>query len=343
MADHGRDDPARTGANMRHNGILVLVALLALLGGAMWLLQTRDGGPSPDEARAAATNGATAAMGAKGLPAADVPGDVEGLDTRVAVAGDARRGGPYAIVGRVVGVSGGPIEGAVVAGRPAFGRSGRTFEEWQRDWVELGGTTTTGADGAFRLVVGGRSIEIELQVRVRGHVMLERSFLRPVAADVDAGTLRVEPGAVISGRVLDPGGRPVEGARVLWEPDRPRPFGDMVRPSVGSEVPPEWSGGATTDTEGRFELVHVAPGEVALRVRHDAHPPAARSLTVGAGEHVEDVVVSLEVGASITGRVLGLPDGTAHVHVLAAERQPSGRETRPDVEDLARAGFGDAM
>src|SRR5690606_26482251 len=32
-----------------------------------------------------------------------------------------------------------------------------------------------------------------------------------------------------------------------------------------------------------------------------------------------------------------------HVHVLAAERQPSGRETRPDVEDLARAGFGDAM
>jgi uncharacterized GH25 family protein len=63
-------------------------------------------------------------------------------------------------------------------------------------------------------------------------------------------------GQTAFGRVVDEGGRPIEGAALLLA----SPYGEGLRDAV-------------SDAEGRFEFRHLIPGRVSLRATHPDHAP----------------------------------------------------------------------
>jgi hypothetical protein len=179
----------------------------------------------------------------------------------------------------------------------------------------------TDGEGRFRLAAAGEGRTMFLRVRARGHRVLDRSVPRPTQADADLGTLTLQRGAVVSGRVLDPAGGGIADARVLREGDgeaRGWFGGELELP--GGDLLGELSGqGAVTDAEGRFELAHCEPGSFALVARHAAHPQARLDgLTVGLGGTLADVQLRMDLGAAVSGRVVGVPEDAGRLRVIAA-------------------------
>ncbi|MEO6597203.1 MAG: carboxypeptidase regulatory-like domain-containing protein, partial [Planctomycetota bacterium] len=314
---------------------LILVSLLACLA---WWFAADDEVISPDAVRreTAATQRA-ANLAAEGVatsstkPAA--PGDGS---TRTAVEATLKSVGaadaPVGLTGRVVDEHGSPIEKAVVMATPANWYEGFDSGELdigdpakvrERVQAVLGRRRSieTDADGKFRLAVAGPAKQIELRVRARGRVAVHRNVERPAKVDVDLGNLTLALGAVVAGRVVDPSGQPVAAARVsrvdkdegYWGYDFESPGSDAYRDlQAGDE--------AVTDDDGAFELPNVPAGGFGLRVWHHLHPPARRDgLTVAAGASLSDVVVVLDHGATISGRVTGAPTGE-RLHAMAAMR-----------------------
>src|SRR4029434_9470008 len=68
--------------------------------------------------------------------------------------------------------------------------------------------------------------------------------------------LRLKPGAILTGRVLAPDGRPAIGAEVAPVEEQP----DMVRFK-----------GAVTDADGRYRIEGIAPGKLSLEARHERY------------------------------------------------------------------------
>jgi len=105
-------------------------------------------------------------------------------------------------------------------------------------------------------------------------------------------------GGLVTGRVVDPAGRPVAGADVdaqqhaIW-------FG-----AGGLDVR-----SGETDDDGRFELAAVAPGETRLEIEADGYVEAYEKLVVADGGRHTGLVVELSEGATISGRVT-FEDGT---------------------------------
>lgn len=95
-------------------------------------------------------------------------------------------------------------------------------------------------------------------------------------------TVRLVPGGVIEGEVVDAGGVPVAGAEVAW--------GD----------PPRWADAVMSDPAGAFALRGVSPGDVWVTARHDA---------AGEGSTLDSIYVKpLEVSPGV---VIRLPDFAA--------------------------------
>src|SRR6185369_1204802 len=78
---------------------------------------------------------------------------------------------------------------------------------------------------------------------------------------------------------------------------------------------------ATTDKEGRFELLHLAAGDVTLRSRHPDHPTAKSAvLQLEPGRELRDVLVTMQRGGEIRGVVLGMPADGKGLQVLASKK-----------------------
>jgi protocatechuate 3,4-dioxygenase beta subunit len=107
--------------------------------------------------------------------------------------------------------------------------------------------------------------------------------------------------AAVTGRVLDPAGAPVVGAKVVWEPYRTDEE-TLVDETLGTS--PAVIGETVTDTEGRFRVVLDKPGlEVSIRVLPGALPGA---LVGGPYDSAEDAAlgdVQLSVAEKVSGRV----------------------------------------
>jgi len=104
--------------------------------------------------------------------------------------------------------------------------------------------------------------------------------------------LRLIRGARLAGVVLDPGGAPVAGASV------------RARCSLEGGAVASHDGDA--DEQGRFELRDLAAGSFALTASSESWAPSQeRTLTLAAGEAVEDLVLSLTAGGTLEGRVFG--------------------------------------
>lgn len=176
------------------------------------------------------------------------------------------------LTGRVVRGEGEPLVGAEVRatrfdsgrGGSSWGR-GRFLEIEPEDLEES--RALTDVEGEFALELSGSGL-VRLTVELDGYGPSARKLLVFLGQDLDLGTIPLDPGVFLVGRVLGPDGAPVSGAELfaVREDD-----GLLVEPFAFRERI------ATTDEEGRFRLARQAVGPWALEVESARHAPARAS------------------------------------------------------------------
>jgi len=140
--------------------------------------------------------------------------------------------------------------------------------------------------------------EWTVEARADGHIQLEARDLM-LGAEGQEVELRLERTATVSGRVLDPGGAPVAGAR--------------VRAEVGTDGGNPWRGPSgpndETDAEGRYLLEGLRPGTVDLSASREGWADSEDLvMQLAPGSSAEGTDLALRVGGTIIGTVL-TPEG----------------------------------
>ncbi len=131
-----------------------------------------------------------------------------------------------------------------------------------------------------------------------------------VAASVNAveipqaGPIEVvlDPASTVSGRVLDPEGEPIIGARVNMTRTRTMEMG-------GSMMQMMMMMDTTSDSEGQFLFEDQEPGSISLSASSSGFQEARLdNLEIPKGENLEEIELPLEKGAVVFGNVFA-PDG----------------------------------
>ncbi len=206
-----------------------------------------------------------------------------------------------ALLGRVVSRQGKPVAGATVSAH----RHG--FVDPTAATPATAVTAATAADGSFRLEDLRAGEELDLTVTRGGYA---GKLVPGVRVQVEQVLeIVIEEAARISGRVLDAGRRPLEGAAVTVEPQAP----------TGATGAASTAGGRT-DGAGEFDLDAVPPGPLRLRVAAEGWKPKfIEDLEAVPGESIQELEIVLERGAAIAGRVLdaqGRPASEAFLEVV---------------------------
>jgi|CXWL01.1.fsa_nt_gi protocatechuate 3,4-dioxygenase beta subunit len=149
---------------------------------------------------------------------------------------------------------------------------------------ELSNRTSSAADGSFEIADLTPGATVVLTVSHPGFVRQDVPGVR-VPREGELVIPLVAAGRV-RGRVIDGEGRGVEGAQVGTAEAR-------------------WDGG-TTDPAGAFLLEGVPPGTVQLVATAPGFlDPPGKTLEIGPGEELSDVVFQVDRGAVVSGRVVG--------------------------------------
>ena len=213
---------------------------------------------------------------------ADVPLDPGSVKTSEAEAG-------VSVTGWVVGGTGKPISGATVrlSTMDPLGVNVRRKNQT---------TTSTGADGAFRLGglgAGTGSLRVRADGYLRAEVELGELFVGQVAAGV---RVQLEEARILSGVVLGPDGSPAVRAMVELEPvDEKQRVGRWRTASK------------KTDEDGRFHFDELRDGLVNLRVTAQSE-------------------VEVEVPSELTGRILRRRKPGAELSFATLLEVPTGTE-----------------
>jgi protocatechuate 3,4-dioxygenase beta subunit len=234
-------------------------------------------------------------------------------------------------------VPGERLQGQVVdsAGRPIDGVEVRVVSDvaaatWNRpDRSEP--DATTGPDGWFALDDLGPGSRVDLWFRRTAYV--ER---REPAVDVPHPgplTVTIQAASRVSGTVVDADGDPVAGAAVSF-----------MRTQRGGDAR-GWFRGMTARTEsadgdGRFLFEGIEPGPVSLSaVAEGFRKTELGAIDVPEGKDLTDVVLRLEPGAVLLGRVT-TPDEqpciNAHVRVVLESSDPLGGRGGVDTDGAGR-------
>lgn len=224
------------------------------------------------------------------------------------------------IVGRVVDESGRPVEGALVRATASAGLVLFELDSLALD-AHVDEQATTGADGRFWLPAhedGG----VQLIVEAAGFAPFRKELTAYYDRSTDAGDLQLERGVLLSGRVVDTSGRPIEGARI--RSSAARRSANVITTGALERV------AAVTASDGSFLVDRQAVGPWTLYVESDEHPTqVASGETSARGQRVADLRIVLDDGYTIAGHVAGAPQdaGPLWVRVRPVDegRRPGNR------------------
>jgi protocatechuate 3,4-dioxygenase beta subunit len=227
---------------------------------------------------------------------------------------------------------GGSIAGTVVdeAGRPVD-----AFRVYARPPVIIGGMgagrgeTFGAADGRFLLEdLGAGEYVVDVTAPDRAPTVVSGVKV-PVGGTGNAGTIRLTPGGIVRGVVVDTSSAPVTGASVYIS----GPGRDYTR-SV-----PE----VLTDAGGSFELRGVPPGMAQVRVVHSAYTQGLVSgVDVDPSRGPAEIRVVMTQGGRIEGRVRSRDGALPAGLVVTARSQRAGvpwfTPTGPNLQPVAADG-----
>lgn len=225
--------------------------------------------------------------------------------------------------GRVVNASEQPIAGARVALRRDQGSEMRARLRMQRMGAqeEPAFEVVTGADGRFEIrdLPGGTW---SLEARASGHapMTVPGLSLPEGAGSTDLGTVMLPAGVAVEGYVVDPRGRPVEGAEVSAA-DGSQPVAMMRFGRRPDDAP--GAAASISGADGYFRIEDRRAGEtVNLDARRDGYTAAsAPGVRVPPGEPVRIV---MQPASAVEGRVVdddGKPVGGARIVLFPSERR----------------------
>ncbi|HEX5715070.1 MAG TPA: carboxypeptidase regulatory-like domain-containing protein [Thermoanaerobaculia bacterium] len=188
-----------------------------------------------------------------------------------------------AIRGQVVDKAGAPIAGAVIEIRPG--------PAWNRGSSLYMSHLFSRADGSFSfhgLLPGGA---YRLVAHRRGYGRSEVEVKTSPAGQPTPARIVLGSGTTVTGRVVDEGGNPIEGAEILMT--------DVEIPDPGGLVQ------TTSEATGAFTIPHLIPGSFQIFARRAGHAPASRAgVVVPEGDTRVDVgEIVLKGGSAIEGRV----------------------------------------
>ncbi|MDP6410041.1 MAG: carboxypeptidase-like regulatory domain-containing protein [Planctomycetota bacterium] len=321
----------------RNLGLLSLALGLPL---AVWTLLAGLAGDPPPAVLAA--GGAGVAGGVAGaLEPGDRPahaGDARapdgaeararrGIDALAGPSTAAEDGGGEAgydslLFGRVVTPGGSPVAGArvLLRGSEFWLSLPADLEVVDADWAQaILGESVTDEEGRFFL----EDIEpgmLSIAVLAEGFAPLSRGDLRvPEHERFDLGTLSIERGVRLVGKVIDAKGLGVADVQVLR----------AITPAAGSarlELPGFGAPLTTSGAGGAFRVETLAPGSWHLIFDSPGHRVAEEhGRTAPAGTTRTGLVVRLDGGLAITGSLVGLDTaGAGGVRITArrADEQP---------------------
>ena len=297
---------------------LSLAALVCLT--AFWFLRQTE--PSQEPSNASRTEGRGASRSEGALAGASDLADIDRTEavrseSRAEESGDGTRGASQA---RPESSSDAPLP-AMISGRltDASGKplgTGDVYVEAPLGWGQMAPrwpsvSADVGSDGSFEVSAGSGTAR--LVAGADGFVPLDRNLDLEPGRSLDLGELALARGVRISGRVIDDGGRAVEGAAIHRTAVRNGGF--VPLDAVGDLA-------ATTDASGRFTIARQAAGPFEFVVDHsDYRRESFSGSTERAGESALGIEVVLSTGTVITGTVTGLPEG--EVEPLRIVARPS--------------------
>ena len=219
-----------------------------------------------------------------------------------------------AVLGMVADAQGRPVEGAEVRARAAT-----------RDPMDLPmnrdpgpADTVTAADGSFALEDRSPGESLDLTA---SHAGFGPGTAPGVAVPSEAPVrIVLNANARVSGRAVDPDGRPVARASIFVSEQRSMSMGGQSMITSSGRFHR-----ATSDEDGAFSVADVSPGQIRVSARAPRRQPAEiEGLEVKAGQDLTGVDVVLRPGASVEGRVLA-PDGTPvrEAQVSVTQASPS--------------------
>ncbi|MEQ8763991.1 MAG: carboxypeptidase regulatory-like domain-containing protein [Planctomycetota bacterium] len=174
------------------------------------------------------------------------------------------------------------------------------------------------AGGLFR-IDGVEPGAVELEIRAEGYVIAKVTDVVVVAGETTKGIRVVlQPGSRLAGRVVDPSGEPVSGARLTTKTGMERYMSAF-----------DASGNASTDEQGRFEMAGLSPGTITVSVSHPDFAGASRRYTLETAQVIDDVEIVLSTGGTIEGRLIDASGKPASGQMVFA--------TQPGRVDFKRA------
>lgn len=328
---------------MRSNRSFTLPGVLALLVCALWLCYSTLGSGGGEGIFQGLTDEVLAEDSSEGLQA---PGNADGgsgsttssdrveievvapIDPAEAEAAAAVEAEPEGsrLRGRVARAGGVPVAGARVMIRKT--QRWFSFPADVEEVESMGGfgsgapmEAETDEEGNF-VIYAVPPGKYALAIRASGCAPVSRTDLEiPEHEDYDLGKFELELGIQLAGKVVGTRGKGVEGVQVLC----------AISPDSGStrlELPGHGIPLGKTDVDGRFEIDCLAPGSWHLIFDSEGYRVTEKKgSTSPAGSTDRGLLINLEQGLTIEGKVLGLDpiaDGPLRVTARRNDEQPSG-------------------
>lgn len=233
-----------------------------------------------------------------------------------------RRG--FEATGRIVDGAGRPVGGALVG----FVGSVRV----ERRQEISNGNARCGDDGRFRVTGLDPKMPHVLIVVADGFGRLRTESPSPTGAlSVDLGDVVMPPAHLVSGRVVDAAGKPMQHVPVVIEGPRETGRTVLEENSYGREEE------CRTDDLGRFAFADLAAGTYEMRAAFEGSPPVTADVVLPVDRDVTDVTISAGAAETVEVRVVddqGAP--VAGQWIMAQADDGADVSTESDAKGVGR-------